>query len=246
MYRIFIPLLKTTDDEALIEEKKEIHHIRNVLHYKPRQAVVAVDSIGFEYDAVIREVSADRIKIKIQGKRNSGVSHKKETLTVACALPKKAKFDDIVDKLTQLGVDYIIPMKTQRVIVKLDQEKASSRQSRWKKIALSASQQSQRALVPVINPVRSIEEVIAASGEYDAKLIPALIDERKTLPEVFGGKKFKNILVLIGPEGDFTPQEVELAKRHGFIPVTLGALVLRVDTAALAVASFIKLYYEYH
>jgi 16S rRNA (uracil1498-N3)-methyltransferase len=149
--------------------------------------------------------------------------------------------DDIIDKLTQVGVDRIIPMLTRRVIIKLDKERAGLRLARWQKLALAASGQSQRDSLPEICEFRKFSEVVAGSGEYDLKLIPALIGERRHLKEILGQGIYKNILVLIGPEGDFTPQELQAALEEGFIPVTLGERVLRVDTAAVAVAAFIKL-----
>ncbi len=111
---------------------------------------------------------------------------------------------------------------------------------RWKKIALNASEQSQRKVLPIIDPVRKIEEVINDSDNYDLKLIPALIDERQPINEVLTKSNPKNIIVLIGPEGDFTQEEVNLAKNSGFLAVSLGESVLRVETAAVSVASFLK------
>ncbi|MBU1727106.1 MAG: RNA methyltransferase, partial [Candidatus Omnitrophica bacterium] len=161
-------------------------------------------------------------------------------LTIACALPKKAKFDDIVDKLTQLGVDGIIPLNTKRVIVKIDKKKEVVRLERWRKIAMSAAKQSQRASVPVVGHLKSIEEVLK-EGDYDLKLIPHLSGKRRSLKEAIEKASPKNILILIGPEGDFTDEEVALAVKYGCVPVSLGELVLRVDTAAIAVASFVRL-----
>jgi 16S rRNA (uracil1498-N3)-methyltransferase len=150
--------------------------------------------------------------------------------------------DDIIDKLTQLGVDRIIPLETERVIVKWDKNQRVRHLERFQKIALNASQQSQRKALPVIEPIKDIKEVISTAAGYDLKLIPHLMGERKTLKEIFIKNRPKNILVLIGPEGDFSSAEVALAKRAGFIPVSLGDLVLRVETAAVAIASFIRLY----
>lgn len=82
------------------------------------------------------------------------------------------------------------------------------------------------------------------SGSFDLKLIPTLTGERKPCKEILKESKAKNILVIIGPEGDFTSEELDSAKKAGCIPVSLGDLVLRVETAAVAVASFIHLYYE--
>ena len=110
-----------------------------------------------------------------------------------------------------------------------------------KKIALAAAKQSQRNAVPRLEEVKDIKEVLAQSTEYDLKLIPALIGERKPLKEIFAKQEPKKILALIGPEGDFTSEEVALAVQHGCIPISLGDLVLRVDTAAIAVAAYLAM-----
>jgi len=86
--------------------------------------------------------------------------------------------------------------------------------------------------------------VLAESEDFDLKLIPTLLGERESLKNILTKPKCRNILVLIGPEGDFTPEEVALAKQAGCIPVSLGDLVLRVETAAIAAVSFIRFYAE--
>ncbi len=96
--------------------------------------------------------------------------------------------------------------------------------------------------MPVVEPVRDIKEVLSASQEFDLKLIPTLSGERRALRDIFTKSSAKNILFLIGPEGDFSGEEIELAKKAGFIPVSLGDSVLRVETAALCVASFIRIH----
>jgi 16S rRNA (uracil1498-N3)-methyltransferase len=87
-----------------------------------------------------------------------------------------------------------------------------------------------------------LKDVLSESADFDLKLIPTLAAKGKSLKDIFADSKPKNVLVLIGPEGDFTDEEIGLALKAGFIPVTLGDLVLRVETACLAVASFIRLY----
>jgi 16S rRNA (uracil1498-N3)-methyltransferase len=151
--------------------------------------------------------------------------------------------DDIVDKLTQLGVERIIPLKTERVIIKLDKDKEVSRLARWRKLAQAAAEQSQRQNLPVIEPIKDLKEfLVQAKTLYDLKLISTLMDsKRKSLKEIFKGLKPQKVLVLIGPEGDFSPEEVDLAKKSGCIPASLGDLVLRVETAAIAVVSYIRL-----
>jgi 16S rRNA (uracil1498-N3)-methyltransferase len=227
-------------DRIILKDKGQVHHARDVLRLNPGDEVAVFDEKGNEYICLIIELTPDEILLQIKNKRKPKAGEVK--ITIACAIPKKSKMDEIIDKLTQLGVDRIIPLETERVIVKLDNTKKAERLKRWEKIALSASQQSQRSNVPDIEPIQGIKEVLSKSRNYDLKLIPTLEGSRKTLKEIFVKAKAGNILVLIGPEGDFTDEEVALAKKSGCIPITLGQLVLRVDTAAIAVASFIRLY----
>ncbi|MDO8662303.1 MAG: RsmE family RNA methyltransferase [Candidatus Omnitrophota bacterium] len=259
MHRFFCTTSDITSTEIIIKDKEQAHHIRDVLRLKPGKQVEVFDEKGNEYSCEIREIK-DKIYLEIKNKIAADKISQRIKLTVACALPKKSKLDDIIDKLVQLGVHRIIPLKTERVIVKLDKYKEAGRLERWRKIALSAAKQSKRNDLPVIEPVQDLQKVIARSQEFDLKLIPYLGGERKNLKDVldkflkkgdgsiFSASDSRKIepspcfLILIGPEGDFSEAEVKLAVAAGFIPVTLGDLVLRVDTAAIAAASFITMY----
>jgi len=225
-----------------MEDEEQVHHLKNVLRLKAQEPVAVFDEAGNEYNCSILKIG-ENITLRIKSRRIPGELNVKLRLTIACAIPKKSKFDDIVDKLTQLGVYRIIPLKTERVVVKLDKRKEELRSKRWNRIALSASQQSQRNNIPVVEPVQKFKDVLVRSKDFDLKLIPTLAGQRKSLPEVILSLlPMAKILVLIGPEGDFSDGEIKLALENGFIPVTLGDLVLRVDTAAIAVVSFIRLY----
>lgn len=241
MQRFYCPLQDITGNKIILSEKSQVHHLKDVLRLKIDDEVIVFDDKNNEYTAVIEELSAKAVMFKIKT-RHKLIYNQKAKITVACAIPKKSKMDDIVDKLTQLGVDRIIPLETERVIVRLDNNKKPMRQKRWEKIIISSSQQSQRITMPTLEQIQDIKEVLLHSNNYDLKIIPTLSAERRTLKEIFAKSKPKNILVLIGPEGDFTPDEVNLAKKAGFIPISLGNFVLRVETAAVAVASFIRLY----
>jgi len=238
MQRFFTKPENISGDKIKINDITQIHHLKDVLRIKSGQCVTVCDGLGKEYYAQVGEFSAQKVILQIKESKQSPISH--IAITVACAIPKNAKFDDIIDKLTQLGVDRIVPLITERVIVKLDKSKKAARQLRWQKIAQSASEQSQRPFLPIVETVQTLPEVLQKA--FDLKLIPTLGVERKSLQEALDAAKPKSILVLIGPEGDFTDAELALAMRAGCIPVTLGDTVLRVDTAAIAVVSFIKLY----
>ena len=239
MHRLYCPSEIISGTAIIINDRAQLHHLKDVLRLRPGEKVTASDSKGNGYLCAAKELGRERIILEII--RRLPPEKKDFRLSIACAIPQNSRFDDIVDKLTQLGVEKIIPLITERTIVKLTAEKSRQRLARWKKIALAASQQSQRGSLPVVEPVTEFRRLIACSGGDDLKLIPALLGKRRALKQILFLRKAKDILALIGPEGDFTAQEAAFARRAGFIPVSLGDNVLRVETAAIAVASYIAL-----
>lgn len=252
MHRLYCPSQNISSDKIIIDNKGQVHHAKNVLRLKVNEEVIIFDDKGNEYHSILEKSLPKSIFFKIKAKdkftlplhAGAGFILKpsKIKIVVACALPKGSRMDEIIDKLTQLGVERIIPLETERVIVKLNKHKRILRQERWKKIALNASLQSQRNTLPVIEPIKDIKQLLSDLEGFDLKLIPTLSGERKLLKEVIQKAKPKNILILIGPEGDFAEEELDLAKSRGCIPVSLGDLVLRVETAAVAAVSFMRLY----
>lgn len=243
MHKFYCPGKNISVNSIIIDEPAQVHHIKDVLRLKIKEKLEIFDEQKNNYKCSLKEILADKIILEVLAMAAKNIKKKIE-IAIACAIPKKSKMDDIVDKLTQVGVNRIIPLETERIIIKLDTNKKALRGKRWEKIALSAACQSKLDELPVIEPVLAFKDVLSKFKDYDLKLIPTLCAERKQLKEILQKIKPKKILVLIGPEGDFTIQEVELAKRAGFIPISLGNSVLRVETAAVAVASFLKLYHE--
>lgn len=238
MHKFYVPSKNIANSEIIITDKEQLKHMIKVLRIAPGSKVGAFDETGNEYLCAVRGIATGKVTLEIKERKAPGAQ--KIKITIACAIPKKTKMEDIIDKLTQIGVDKIIPLLTERVIVKLDRSKMPSRILRWRKIAQSAAEQSQRGSIPVIDEIKNINEVLGESCGFDLKLIPCLSGRRGPLKEVLLGAHFSNILVLIGPEGDFADGEVEAALKSGFIPVSLGQNVLRVETAAVYVASVIS------
>lgn len=236
MHRFFID--KVSGGKALISDKEQIHHLKDVLRLKVNDEVGLSDTAGNDYSGIITSIGRNQAEFKATLKQTR--RKKSLKLTIACAIPKNTRFDDVVDFLTQLGVERIIPMMTERVVVKLDEKRAEERHRRWLKITRAAAKQSQRRRIPVIEHLTSINDIINQSDGCDLKLIPHLSGERKPIRDIIKEHEPRNVIVLIGPEGDFTPGEVELALNAGFLPVSLGDTVLRVATAAIAVAGYIK------
>jgi 16S rRNA (uracil1498-N3)-methyltransferase len=237
MHRFYIEQ-NITGSQAFISDPEQLHHLRDVLRLKVGSEITILDAGGNAYLGSIAEFARERAVIQISQRIPAPL--KKYKITIACAVPKKSAMDDIIDKLTQLDVDTIIPLQTERVIVKLENNPAG-RLERWRKIARSAAEQSQRSTLPEVSRLMDLKEVLAQSDQYDLKLIPTLNGARKTLKESLNGSQLSRVLVLIGPEGDFTPAEIEQAVGKGFQPISLGDTVLRVETAAIVIASFFKL-----
>ena len=225
-------------DKVFLSDSAQLHHLRDVLRLKIDDEVIVFDGKGNEYAGVITRIERKQAELKVTPLKSS--RHHKTKITLACAIPKGGRMDDIIDYLTQLGVERIIPMWTERVVVRLDDVRTESRLKRWRKIAENAARQSQRSSILLIDPVTRLENVISDSHDYDLKLIPTLAGERRLIKDVLAGARPNDIIVLIGPEGDFTPGEIEMAQSEGFIPVSLGDTVLRVAAAAVAVASYLK------
>jgi len=205
MHRFYCPAKEITSDTITLSDLQQMHHIKNVLRLKTKSELIIFDERKNEYLAGIEKIQPQRIILKIKTKINPSVRNRLK-ISVACAIPKKSKMDDIVDKLTQLGVDRIIPLETERVIVKMASQKRNARIERWKRVVLNACQQSQRKDLPIIECIKNIDELLAEASFYDLKLIFTLQGERKSLKEILGQAKPRNILLLIGPEGDFTPR----------------------------------------
>ncbi|MBM3245377.1 MAG: 16S rRNA (uracil(1498)-N(3))-methyltransferase [Candidatus Omnitrophica bacterium] len=246
MHKFFVKTQDISFNAITIADIEGVHHAKNVLRLKEGASVSVSDSDENTYICIIKKIYPGKLELEIKERLGKNAASRIR-FSVACAIPKKSKMDDIIDKLTQLGAERIIPLETEHVIVKLDKDKKQLRRRRWEKIALGAARQSQRSGCPEITPITGFAALISAKLDYDLKVIPTLEGKNTALKEILDSNKPKNILVLIGPEGDFSREEVESAKNAGFIPVSLGNLVLRVETAAVAAASFIMLNnYENH
>jgi 16S rRNA (uracil1498-N3)-methyltransferase len=230
-----------TGDEIRITDREQIHHLK-VLRLVPGDEAGIFDELGNEFECRITGITADKLVFSILKKR-SGRRDEHPLIAIAVALPKKSKIDDSIDKLTQLGADRIIPLITERVIVRADARDLETRYKRWEKIAEAATLQSQRNRIPQVDQPVRFDRLIQQSAEFDLKLIPTLEGDRRELRDVLKALVPEKILVLIGPEGDFSPAETAAACKAGFIPVSFGPNVLRVETAALYIASILS--YEF-
>jgi 16S rRNA (uracil1498-N3)-methyltransferase len=237
-HRVFCGELEIEEGRLKIRDKEILRHLIRAARIQKGEGLEVVVPGDKVYAVVVERIASQFLECRIVGE--SPVLSQSRPLTLACALPKNVGFDDIVDKATQLGVARIIPMETERTIVRLDAARKQARRQRWEKVARAAAEQSHRATVPEVSPVMSFSDALERTRDVPLRLIPALFGERRDLAEIFS-EPAQGVAVFVGPEGDFSDAEVETARQQGVVPVSLGPLVLRVDTAALAVAAYAAL-----
>ncbi|MFH1046021.1 MAG: 16S rRNA (uracil(1498)-N(3))-methyltransferase [Candidatus Omnitrophota bacterium] len=240
MSKFFAPPKYIKGDHAVISGD-EAHHIVDVMRLKAEDHLQFFDGTGKIYAGRIVSVSPEKVvKIAITLiKTDTG--QREVEITLAQALPKKKKMEYIIGKCTELGVDVIIPVATARTVIRLEKERAGRKNARWQKIAQEAAKQCGRATITDIRPMSSWQKIINAADHYDFKLLPCLSEKTKPLKEVLREQTgLKSIIVCIGPEGGFTPQEIDQAQKYGFSAVSLGKNVLKSDTAAIAVLAMIN------
>jgi 16S rRNA (uracil1498-N3)-methyltransferase len=234
--RFFIAPSQVSGSRISISDE-DVRHISAVLRMKTGDALLLCDGQGAEYQVAIAEISKSEIKADIitQSKRELTAPR----ITLCQGLPKSDKMDWIVQKATELGVSNIVPLVTERTIVKIrDEEK---RISRWQKIAREAAMQSNRVDIPAIGPIVSFRDFLR-TPDSELRTLKLLPWEEASAPikvvlKLNAGAH--HIIVFIGPEGGFSSGEASLAREKGFHAVSLGPNILRTETAAIAVLSMI-------
>ncbi|MEN3370117.1 MAG: rRNA (uracil1498-N3)-methyltransferase [Verrucomicrobiota bacterium] len=147
--------------------------------------------------------------------------------------------DLIVQKAVEIGAAEIAPILSDRTVVRLDEESALSKQAKWQTVAIEAAKQCGQNWLPQVQPPRSLAQFFQEHGHFDLQLIGSLQSDAVHLKKILAeysaehGDRPASVLMLVGPEGDFTPAELSLARSQSCQPITLGPIVLRVETAAI-------------
>lgn len=239
MPRFFV---KTSDihSDTIDITGEDVNHIKKVLRLNINDNIIVCD--GNENDYLVRIESFEKDLVKtavIDSFKNK--NEPPVDITLFQGVPKSDKMDFIIQKSIELGVKSIVPVMTERTIVRLDGRKdAENKVSRWQRIALEAAKQCNRGLIPRIELPVSFNEALSLAKELELSIIPY---EKET---VGGLKNFltnsrgvKKIGVIIGPEGGFSENEIEKAAQNGIKSVTLGPRILRTETAGLTVLSIL-------
>ena len=236
MHRFYIPA-ENWNLESLLLDEPESHHALDVLRLKEGDRAVVFDGRGSEATVEIAAVAKKSVSLR-------AVHHAKSApltcqITLAQAVPKGKNMDLIVQKATELGAAAIAPLLSDRTVIQCDDGDAAKKREKWQAVAVEAAKQCGQNWLPTIHRAQSPKDFFQANPRFDLTLIASLQPDsqhfKKVLEEHLATHKKMpaTVLILVGPEGDFTPAEISLAKSHGCRPITLGPIVLRTETAAI-------------
>jgi 16S rRNA (uracil1498-N3)-methyltransferase len=244
MIRLFLPPEQLSSKQIIITGD-QARYLTSVLRVKPGNPLTIFDGLGFKYSCrIIKCHKKEVIVEKLKKERYS--SESSISITLAQGIAKGDKMDLIIQKSTELGVNKIIPLITERA-----QVRHTNKLDRWKKIALSASQQSGRDKIPEIEGPVDFREFLSRQfpllekgekgGFFNSGIIFSEEKKERNLKGVLSAfKNAQQLTLLVGPEGGFSKEEVTAAVENGFIEASLGPRILRTETAPITALSIIQ------
>lgn len=225
MARFFLDPVAWSDSPALTGE--EAVHCSRVMRMRPGDRLDVFDGDGRSAEAVIEAVSRHEVRLRLGPVKHEEAPRMRTVL--AQAVIKAKGMEWLIQKAVELGVTEIQPLSTRRAVVKPAEAKAD----KWRRIALEACKQCGRSRLPVIHEVAAFDGWVPVQEE-GLKLMAALMGEARPLAEMAADAVDSTLVkLLIGPEGDFSVEEIQLGVRTGWVPVSLGSAVLRSETAAI-------------
>ena len=243
MYQFFVDEQQVQQGQIVITGQ-DVNHIGNVLRMKPGEKVRISDSNEHSYFCRITEITEDEVIAAIEEKDELGTefAHK---VYLFQGLPKSDKLELIIQKAVELGVYEIIPVEMKYCVVRLDDKKKEKKRERWQAIAKSAAKQAKRSRIPEVHPVMSYDKAVEYAKNCQLCLVPyenerGMKGTREVLKKIEPGM---DISVMIGPEGGFSEEEIEMVREEMEV-LSLGKRILRTDTAAITVMSMLMLEIE--
>lgn len=237
MHRCFIEN-ERWHTNTVIPSPEETHHLVHVLRVRDGESIRIFNGCGKEADAVLHGDDDAGIRLEIR-KTFAGADRPFELVLIQAVL-KGNRMDLLIEKATELGVSRILPVITQRVIPRFDTAPGRQKQDRWERIAISAAKQCGTPWLPIIEAPLSLDIALQSVASGGPVLLAALEGQPRPLAAVIDEMRIvspSSISVIIGPEGDLTPEENRRTIDTGAIPVSLGRLTLRAETAAIYAVS---------
>ncbi len=238
MHRFHIPPGTANGAEAQLSPE-ESHHAVRVLRLAPGDAVTLLDGAGVEARGSV--LVADKRAVRVAVRERIVHPPLPCAVTLLQALPKGRLMDTIVEKATELGAARIVPLLTEHTVSRPDEDSAASKLEKWRATALEAVKQCGNPWLPRIEAPVSFADFLRRNERFDLALVASLHPGTRSMRAVFAEFQAREnrppatVAVWVGPEGDFTVQEIAALVSSGVQAITLGPLVLRCDTAAVAV-----------
>jgi len=243
MHRFYLAPAECQGTTLLLSDR-EAHHALHVVRVRTGERVQVLDGEGQILDCVVMNLVRDRVDLCVQERRSVPPLPYQSTLSQA--VPKGKLFEAIIQKATELGVFRIVPLVTERVVGKIEAGNEDQKVEKWRLIAIEAIKQCGSAWLPRLEAPTTVKQFLACQSTMDLAMVGSLRDDRrhpKTCFEDFAqrrGKMPASVSIAIGPEGDFTPSELSTLQSGGALPISLGPLVLRTETAATYCLSIIN------
>ncbi|MDF2819591.1 MAG: methyltransferase, RsmE family [Clostridiales bacterium] len=238
MYQFFVEPSQISEKSILINGA-DVNHIKNVLRLRVGENISISDGQGETFYCIIDLISDNTIVANIIDRRKSS-KELKTKIFLFQGLPKKDKFELIIQKAVELGVYEIIPVITARTIVKLDDKKELKKSNRWDSIAESAAKQAGRDIIPKVKAPMKYKEALEYARSLEKNIIPyEMATNVMHSKQVISNMQCSSVGVFIGPEGGFEEGEVKMAVDNNIVPITLGKRILRTETAGITVMSLL-------
>ncbi len=243
MHRFYLPPGQCKD-KTLILTEGEAHHALHVLRVRHGERLMVLDGAGQELLCEVEKSESGHLKLTVV-QRNS-VAPLPYQITLIQAIPKGKIIESIIQKATELGAHRIVPLLSDRVVTQLDDESAAAKAEKWRLTAIEAIKQCGSAWLPQVDAPMTPKAYLARGDKFELPLVASLQSDCRHPREYF--RTFhaekqrlpKSVCVWVGPEGDFTPAEMSAIKSAGALPITLGRLVLRSETAAVYALSVLN------
>jgi 16S rRNA (uracil1498-N3)-methyltransferase len=247
-HRFYVPPKQIVGENVFIRGT-DVWHISKVLRLSKGNQVIVFDGTGREYRVVIGKQKPREVLGTVVEQWEYHTESPLQ-LTLVQGVPKAKKMDLIVQKASEIGVNTLIPLQTERADVSVQIKhhsaaKIAQKLDRWTRIGVEAAKQSQRTAIPTVGSIMSVQEFLAQPVSADIQLLLWEAEEQQRLKSVLRthSAPVKSAVVVIGPEGGFTRNEAELFMAHGYCSVSLGKRILRTETAGLVVLGILQ--YEY-
>jgi 16S rRNA (uracil1498-N3)-methyltransferase len=243
MHRFYLPPEQCAG-HTLVLTGREAHHALRVLRVRRGDRAAVLDGAGHEFLCEVRDCDRNTARLAVV-ERNS-IPPLPYRITLLQAVPKGKLIESIIEKATELGVARLVPLLSERVLTHLYPQEAAQKAGKWRQTAIEAIKQCGSAWLPEIEAPVTPETFLARKERFDLPLIASLQPGSRHAREYFETfrsahrRQPETVCVWVGPEGDFTPAEVDAIKSGGALPITLGRLVLRVETAAIYCLSILN------